>query len=99
MTLILNLTSAEEAHLTAAAQQAGLAPEALLRTLVNRLPLATEAPLAQKAGDAREKAGDAREKAIHGARGSLAHLGASVEDLHRQRQADRAGEQARDSGH
>ncbi len=92
MTLILNLTSAEEARLTAAAQQAGLAPEALLRTLVNRLPLATEASLAQKAGDAREKA-------IHGARGSLAHLGASVEDLHRQRQTDRAGEQARDSGH
>lgn len=92
MTLILNLTSAEEARLTAAAQQAGLAPEALLRTLVNRLPLATEASLAQQAGDAREKA-------IHGARGSLAHLGASVEDLHRQRQADRAGEQARNSGH
>ncbi len=92
MTLILNLTSAEEARLTAAAQQAGLAPEALLRTLVNRLPLTSDASHAQKAVDTREKA-------IRGARGSLAHLGASVEDLHQQRQADRAGEQAKDSGH
>ena len=104
MTLILNLSSAEEARLTAAARQAGLAPDALLRSFVNRLPLAPDAEVSletimkveqeiseQKSSE--QNATVTREAAIRAARGRMAHFGASVEDLHQQRQTDKAHEQ------
>ena len=93
MTLILNLSSAEEARLAAAARQAGLAPDALLKSLLNDLPLNPEADPAPQIS----QQASAREAAIRAARGSMAYVGASVEDLHQQRQADKNREQ--DKGH
>jgi len=85
MTLTLELSPAEQARLTDAARQTGLEPADLVRQWVTeRLPAPTEA-------EAQEAARVARIKA---ARGSLAHLGSGmVEELHRERQADKEKEE------
>jgi hypothetical protein len=87
MTFTLDLTPAEEARLAEAAQRDLVAPDALLKRLVNHLPLSPHSlPVEQQ-----ETAG-AREAAIDAAQGSMAYVGARVEDLHRERQADKARE-------
>lgn len=88
MTFTINLTPAEEERLAAAARREGIAPDALLKQLVNRLPFSPAAhPLEQK------DAAGAREAAISAAQGSMALIGASTEDLHQQRHADKAREE------
>lgn len=79
MTLTIDFTPTEEARLDAAARQEGIDSATLVKKLVNNLPPAT----AQAASE------QARIAAIHAARGSMAHLGVTVEDLHRERQADK----------
>ena len=83
MTLTIDLTVAEEAHLNAAARNAGVAPQALLKNIVESLAAVEFIQTPDPA---------ARAAAIQAARGSLAHVGATVGDLHRQRQADKAHE-------
>lgn len=87
MILTLDLTATEEARLSAAARQQGVAPEALLKKLVNTLP---PSPESEAMLISREQE---RIAAIHEARGSLAHVGVAVEDLHRERQTDKQAEE------
>lgn len=88
MTVTLHLTPAEEAKLAEAARQEGIAPDALLKRIVNRLPFSPSVSFSEP----KDETGT-REAVISAALGSLAHVGASVEDLHRERQADKAREE------
>ncbi len=96
MTVTLELTPAEEAKLAEAARLEGIAPDVFLKRIVNRLPLSPDVPLVEHKDTAK-----AWEAAINAAQGSLAHVGVSVEDLHRERQADKAREeqQVQEHGH
>ena len=88
MTLTLDLTSAEEARLVAAAELDGMEPAALAKKLVTEhLPALQNGALAAVL----EQERIAR---IRAATGSMAHIPVSVEDLHRERQADKAKEEA-----
>lgn len=88
MTLTIDLSPTEQALLTAAAKQTGLEPSALVKKLVTEhLP---------PEDDAREQA---RIAAIYAAIGSMAHIDVSVDDLHRERQADKKKEEPNDVGH
>ena len=89
MTLTLELSAAEEARLAAAARLNGLEPAALAKQLVtDHLPALQNGTSA----DVQEQERIAR---IRAARGSMGHVpGATVEDLHRERQADKAKEEA-----
>lgn len=90
MTLTLELSPAEEARLAAAARLNGMEPALLLKQLVaEHLPL-----LDYKNGvflDAQERERIAR---ILATEGSFSDVPVSVEDLHRERQADKAKEEA-----
>lgn len=79
MVLTIDLTAAEEARLTAAASHEGVEPAVFFRNLVNSLP-----PAPRFIGTA-----SAREAAIRSARGSMAHVGVTVDDLHRERHVDK----------
>ena len=91
MTLQIELTQEQEARLTAAARREGLPPEELARKLLSdQLPNPTAIH-----GDAprlrlRE---DDRIARVHGIRGKYAHVGATTEELHRERQADKEREE------
>lgn len=86
MTLTIDLSPLEQSSLAAAARQEGVDPAALVKRIVaEHLP----------AYQIRE---EARVAAIQAARGSLAHLGVTVNDLHRERQADKAKEEMRGAG-
>lgn len=88
MTLILELTPAEEARLAAAAAQNGLEPAALAKKLVTEhLPALQNGALAA----VQEQERIAR---IRAATGSMADDWDSVAELHRDRQADKAKEEA-----
>ena len=90
MTLTIDLSPLEQARLTEAAKQKGLEPAAFAKKLVTE-------HLPQVSGDA-----DTREQAriatILASRGSMAHMAVSVEDLHRERQADKAKEEMQSVG-
>jgi len=87
MVLTIDLSPTEQARLTEAARQRGLEPAALARQLVTEhLP---------SDGDSREQA---RIAAIHAARGSMAYVGVTVDDLHRERQADKEEEERDNAG-
>ena len=88
MTLTLELTPAEEAHLAAAAAQNGLEPAALAKKLV------TEHLSALQNGALAAVLEQERIARILAAEGSFADVPVSVEDLHRERQADKAKEEA-----
>ena len=82
MTLTIDLSPSEQAQLTAAAERTGLEPSVLVKKLVTEhLPLEA---------DARK---EARIAAIYAAVGSMAHIGVTVDDLHRERQADKEKEE------
>lgn len=88
MTLTLELSPAEEARLAAAAAQNGLEPAALATQIVTEhLPALQNGALAAVL----EQERIAR---IRAATGSFSHFSASVDDLHRERQADKAKEEA-----
>lgn len=88
MTLTLELTPAEEARLAAAAAQNGLEPAALAKKLVTE-----HLPPAQN-GAAAAVQEQERIARIRAGRGSFSDVPVSVEDLHRERQADKAKEEA-----
>ena len=93
MTLTIDLTPAEQARLIAAAQQTGLEPTALAKRLVtDHLPTA---------GDSASTSAATREQdriaAIYAAQGSMSYVGVTVDDLHRERQADKENEEAVDT--
>ncbi len=83
MTLTIDLSPAEQARLTDAARQTGLEPAALAKKLVTE-----HLPQVFQEKDTREQA---RIATIMASVGSMAHVG--VEDLHRERQADKAKEE------
>ena len=84
MTLTIDLSPTEQAQLSDAARQTGLEPAALAKKWVaEHLPPASEA-------EAREQA---RIATIKASIGSMAHIPVSVEDLHRERQADKEKEE------
>ncbi len=88
MTLTIDLSPMEQAQLMAAAKRTGLEPSALAKKLVTEhLPLEA---------DASEQA---RIAAIYAAVGSMAHIGVTVDDLHRERQADKEKEEQYGMGH
>ena len=86
MSLLMDLPPEVETRLQQEATRQGVPPAAVaLRLITDGLPAALkEAGQADKT--AREKQ---RVAAIRAAAGSLAYVGASVEDLHRERQADK----------
>lgn len=87
MTVTIDLSPTEQAQLMSAARRTGLEPAALAKKLVTEhLP---------PDGDAHEQA---RIAAIYAARGSMAHVGVSVDDLHRERQADKGKEEQDGAG-
>jgi len=84
MTLTIDLSPTEQARLTAAARQSGLTPDALAKRLVTeRLPPVLS-PNDEEERVARIRAG----------MGSFAHVNVTVEDLHRERQADKVAEES-----
>lgn len=88
MTLTIDLSPSEQAQLTAAAKRTGLEPTALAKKLVTEhMPFKA---------DARKQA---RIAAIYAAVGSMAHIGVTVDDLHRERQADKEKEEQNGMGH
>lgn len=88
MTLTLELSPAEEARLAAAAAQNGLEPAALAKKLVTE-----HLPALQNGASAAVQEQE-RIARILAAEGSFSHFTASVDDLHRERQADKAKEEA-----
>ena len=93
MSVIIDLSPAEQAWLTATARQVGPEPATLAKRLgiPQMPPLPKErAPPAQPPPLDRE----ARIAAIFAARGSMAYLNVTVEDLHRERQRDKQKEEA-----
>jgi hypothetical protein len=85
MTLIIDLSPAEEAWLTGAARQTGLMPDTLAKKLTEHLSPRTNSQAASE---------EARIAAIWASVGSMAHVGVGVEDLHRERQSDKQKEEA-----
>ncbi len=83
MTLTIDLSPIEQARLTAAARQSGLAPDVLAKRLVTDHLPPVMSPTDEEDRLARIRAG----------MGSLAHVDVTVEDLHRERQADKAAEE------
>ena len=82
MTLTIELSPAEQARLTDAARQTGLEPVELVKQWVaERLPV----PM--------EPEEEARIARIWAAVGSMAYVPVGVEDLHRERQADKEKEE------
>ncbi len=93
MTVIIDLSPDEQAWLTSTARQAGTEPAILAKRFVTSQmpPLPEESSLtAQPLSLDRQ----ARIAAILAARGSMAYLGVTVEDLHRERQRDKQKEEA-----
>lgn len=89
MTLTIDLTPAEQARLTASARRTGLEPTALAKRLVtDHLPMDSDAASTSTAAHEQD-----RLAAIHAARGSMATVGVTVDDLHRERQADKEKEE------
>lgn len=88
MTLHIELTPEQEARLAAAARQRGLDPVALARELLaESLP---ELPSPVNGDGAGGKKRDPELVArIRSIRGKYAHVGATTEDLHQERQADK----------
>ena len=89
MTLTIDLSPTEQAQLTAAAE----------RIRARAFCVGKEDPVTEylpPEGDAREQA---RIAAIYAAVGSMAHIGVDVEDLHRERQADKEKEEEYGMGH
>jgi hypothetical protein len=87
MTLVIDLSPAEESWLTDAAQQTGLTPAILAKNLLTQQLPRRAAPQADFE--------EARIAAIWAACGSMAQFtDTGVEDLHRQRQADKHKEEA-----
>ncbi len=87
MTLVIDLSPAEEVWLTDAARQTGLTPDTLAKNLLTQQLPRRNTP--QAASE------EARVAAIWAARGSMAHISADVEDLHYERQSDKHKEEAR----
>ncbi len=82
MTLTIDLSPKEEGQLIAAAEWMGMEPVTLAKNLIiERLP---------PEADTRERM---RLSAIRAAAGSMAHIGVTVDDLHRERQADKVREE------
>lgn len=84
MTLTIDLSPTEQARLTAAARQSGLAPDALAKRLVTEHLPPELSPHDEEERVARIRAG----------MGSFAHVNVTVEDLHRERQADKVAEES-----
>ncbi len=93
MTVIIDLSPDEQAWLTSTARQAGTEPAVLAKQFVtSQMPPHWGSGLAEKeTPEAREQK---RREAIFAAQGSFASLGASVDDLHRERQKDKQKEEA-----
>lgn len=88
MTLTIDLSPIEQARLTAAARQSGLAPDVLAKRLVtDHLPLVMS-PINEEDRIAQIRAG----------MGSFAPVDVTVEDLHRERQVDKAAEERAATG-
>jgi hypothetical protein len=89
MTLHIELTPEQEAWLTAKARREGLALAELARRLLNnQLP---ELPAAN--GDDYGRKDPARLAQVRAIRGKYAHVGATSEDLHEERRAERKREE------
>ena len=94
MTLTIDLTPIEQARLAEAARRTGLEPTALAKRLVtDQLPINNDS--GSTSATLREVE---RIAAIHAARGSMAHIGVTVDDLHRERQTDKSREEQPDAG-
>ncbi len=93
MSLVIDLSPAEQAWLTFIARQAGTEPAVLAKRLVtSQMPTQWSSGLAEtETPEAREQK---RRDAIFAAQGSFAYLGVSVDDLHRERQKDKQKEEA-----
>ena len=94
MPLTIELTPVEEARLRKAAQQKGIAPAELVRQFLesNLAAIPAEFQSSDLNGlDSEQHA--SKVKRIRGLRGKLAHLSVTSEDLHRERQADKAREE------
>ena len=88
MTLTIDLSPTEQARLTAAARQSGLAPDVLAKRLVtDHLPPVISPPDEED-----------RVARIRAGMGRFAHVNVTVEDLHRERQADKAAEESAAAG-
>ena len=88
MTLTINLSPTEQARLSAAARQSGLAPDVLAKRLVtDHLP-----PIMSLTNE------EDRIARIQAGMGSFAHVDVMVEDLHRERQVDKAAEERAAAG-
>jgi hypothetical protein len=87
MTLQIELTAEQEARLAAAARQRGVAPAELAQELLTEhLPQIVSVNAENSGSRKRDPELAARVRSI---RGKYAHVGATTEDLHRERQAER----------
>lgn len=93
MTVVIDLSPAEQAWLTSTARQAGTEPAILAKRLVTSQmpPPLEESPSSEQLSPSDRQA---RIAAILAARGSMAYLGITVDDLHRERQQDKQKEEA-----
>ena len=93
MTVVIDLSPAEQAWLTSTARQAGTEPAILAKQFVtSQMPPQWGSSLTEK--ETLESREQKRRDAIFAAQGSFAHLGVSVDDLHRERQKDKQKEEA-----
>src|SRR5437016_5069902 len=94
MTLIVELTPNEEARLQEAARRQRVEPSELIHTLIsNYLPQVDTS--SEQVFDTTNKPVRDTELAarVRNLRGSLVHLSVGTEDLHRERQSDKSGEE------
>ena len=93
MTLTLELSPALEARLKALARTRGVDPvEIATELLADHLPVAPAEPLQNGTTATLERDLD-RVARVQSIRGKYAHLGVRVEDLHRERQAEKEREE------
>jgi len=94
MTLTIDLSPTEQAQLAEAARLTGLEPAVLAKRLVtDHLLRDSDTVSASAANRERERVEQEHVAAIHAAKGSMAHVGVTVDDLHRERQADKQKEE------
>jgi len=94
MTLTIDLSPTEQARLTAAAQLSGLDPSALAKQLLTEHLSSLETERKRISPEDGVVPEEARIAAIRASRGSMAYVaGVSVDDLHRERQADKEKEE------
>jgi hypothetical protein len=102
MTVTIELTPGQEAQLTEAALQTGVEPQELVQRLVTQhLPEVVSRPNVAAPPDGTQERDPERVALVRSIRGKYAHTAKmpGTEELHRERQRDKAREEARIQGY